>query len=313
MKCGCHNETGCRPAVNIILIRESDRELAALLRLALPVNEWTLKQAPAHGDAMRAVGSARPDVVVVDLDREGGEDFISAIRDAGAVIVVLTHSGADAGTISAFDLGADMVYTMPAAPDVLRARLSAALRRKNKREAPDPEAYVFAGLSVDLSSSAVRLDGEALHLTATERRLLHTLALNAGRIMTHDQLIREVWGEGYEDSHDLLRAYVSALRRVLKDAGLDNFIQTERQLGYWVPRPSPAANESKRSRREENAAVNGVENGMTELRLERERLRAETDRLLAYMRTLLVRAQELAAGGHPSQRSTSKLSGERDS
>jgi two-component system KDP operon response regulator KdpE len=288
--------------VTTVLIRETNTELAALLRLALPAAEWTVQRTPDDGDAARAVEAARPDVVLVDVDRDGGEDFIRAIRDTRVIIIALTNNNADERAISAFGLGADIVYTKPIAPDLLRARLNAALRCVRKQEQPDSEAYVFDGLSVDLRSPDVSLGGAPLHLTATEHRLLRTLVTNAGRIMTHAQLIREVWGEEYEESHDLLRTYISALRRLLRDAGLSNFIQTERQLGYWVPRPSPAATESATSKRDADAAAGSVERGMSELRLERERLRAETERLLAYMHTLLLRAQELAGGGDQAQK-----------
>jgi len=298
--------------MNSVLMRQSNAELAARLRLALPAAEWTVTLAPEDGEAVRTIAAARPDVVIVDVDRAGSEDFISAVRDTRAVIIALTNSNADEQAIRVFDLGADIVYTKPIAPDLLRARLNAAVRYMSKGSRPGTEAYVFEGLSVDLRSPNVSMGGAALHLTGTEHRLLQTLVLNAGRIMTHAQLIREVWGEEYGESHDLLRTYISALRRLLRDAGLDNFIQTERQLGYWVPRPSAAASESATSERDEDAAVNSVERGMSELRLERERLRAETERLLAYMHTLLLRAQELAGGGDQSQMPSPKKAPESE-
>ena len=220
-----------------VLVRESDRECTALLRLAVDDQEWTVETLKRSTDLAQVLETRLPDVVLIDVDQEDGEALVHAAAQAPCTIVAVTSDAKDEQAIALISLGADAVYTKPLAPDLLLARLDAAVRCIHKCDEPSESVYAHGGLAIDLNESAVSVRGEALHLTVTEYRLLRMLALNAGRIVGQDYLLRMVWGEGYEGSHDLLRTFVSNLRRRLVDAGIaGEIIHTTRGVGYWVPR-----------------------------------------------------------------------------
>jgi DNA-binding response OmpR family regulator len=191
----------------------------------------------------------------------------------------------------AHELGADAVYHKPLAPDLMRARLDAAVRCVRKHDEPHAEAYVFDNLKVDLRQPGVTVNGKALHLSSTEHKLIRTLAENAGRVLTHDQLLLAVWGEGYEGNSDLLRTFVSNLRRRLVEAGMtQDVIRTERSLGYWMLRPPvnvETVGVGGRSR-----VIQDAESMRNESRVQRERLRAEIDRLHVTLSKLQVATNE---------------------
>jgi two-component system KDP operon response regulator KdpE len=220
-----------------ILVRESDRECVFLLRLALNHDGWKIEEAANEAEMRRAVGAKRPDVVLVDVDREGGDSLLGALASSHSVVIAVTMDESDGRAISLMTLGADAIYTRPIAPDLLRARLDAFVRLVAKHNEPEGSVYAFDSLSVNLREPVVSVQGEPLHLSSTEYRLVRILALNAGRIVSHSHLLREVWGDAYEGSHELLRTFMSTLRRRLRDAGIrEEIIHTERQLGYWIPR-----------------------------------------------------------------------------
>jgi two-component system KDP operon response regulator KdpE len=222
----------------IALVRSSDRELQALLKLSLQGSDWELISATSIDDFAEAFRLTPPDVVVVDLDQEGGDAMLTvASRSPAFVAAVCTDPGDEKAT-GALARGADAVFVKPLSPDLLLSRLDAALRYRRKQIQPGAHRYVFDNLEIDEREYAVTVNGKLLHLSSTEHKLLRILAEHAGRILTHDQLLREVWGGGYEGNHDLLRTFVSNLRSRLQDAGVrQELIKTERMLGYWMLRP----------------------------------------------------------------------------
>jgi len=260
--------------VGVALIRENDREFVAVLRLALRASDWRVEVATARADFEHKLQSRHPDVVVIDADRDDGEAFVVTASNALSVVVAITQDHSDQRSINLLDLGADAVFVRPFAPDLLRARLEAMVRRVHKLQPLAADRYVFENLTVDLREPSVQVSGHTLHLSATEHRLIHTLAGNAGRVLSHDQLLREAWGDEYEGNHDLVRTFVSSLRRRLKEAGLiRELIHTERSLGYWVVRPSAEAAQPR-------PMTNGeAQSTRLAVREQRDRLRAGMDQL----------------------------------
>jgi DNA-binding winged helix-turn-helix (wHTH) protein len=165
-----------------------------------------------------------------------------------------------------------------------------------KHDAPDAEAYVFDNLRVDLRQPNVTVGGKALHLSSTEHKLLRTLAENAGRVLTHDQLLGAVWGEGYEGNSDLLRTFVSNLRGRLSEAGMtQDVIRTERSLGYWMLRP-PTNVEPAGAGGRARVVVQDAQSTRNESRAQRERLREEINRLHVTISKLQMATKEPPPG-----------------
>jgi two-component system KDP operon response regulator KdpE len=263
-----------------VLARRADRELLALLRLALDPAEWQIDAAANLHDFSLRLQTERADVVLIDLDHEDGVNALVETGPSLSVVIAVTADPTDLAAINAHELGADAVYHKPLAPDLMRARLEAAVRCVRKHDQPQAESYTFDNLQVDLRQPFVSVNGKALHLSSTEHKLIRVLAENAGRVLTHDQLLRTIWGEGYEGNSDLLRTFVSNLRRRLLEAGMtQDVIRTERSLGYWMLRPpvnvQPAGTQRGRAR----VVVQDAESTRNESRVQRERLRAEMGRL----------------------------------
>jgi two-component system KDP operon response regulator KdpE len=134
--------------------------------------------------------------------------------------------------------GADVLLVKPFSGELLLAQVFALMRRyRTERSQLADQVYVFEGLVVDLERRTVSLSGVHVHLSIREYRLLEVLAVNCGRILTHDQLLSLVWGPGYEGNSDLLRCYIRKVRKRIGDDGHHpHLIQTENQLGYWMER-----------------------------------------------------------------------------
>jgi two-component system KDP operon response regulator KdpE len=229
---------GGRGRVETALVRQGDRDCVAVLRLALDPADWRLELAANRADFEHKLQSSHPGAVIIDVDRDDGERLLQVASTGTAVVTAITQNRSEEWMVHLFELGADSVYTKPLAPDLLRARLDAAVRLQRKLQPATQERYVFENLVVDLREPLVIVNGQQIHLSATEHKLIRILTENAGHILSHDQLLREVWGEEYEGNNDLLRTFVSSLRRHLREAGFAHeLIHTERMLGYWVVRP----------------------------------------------------------------------------
>jgi two-component system KDP operon response regulator KdpE len=169
----------------------------------------------------------------------GSIETIRLIREASDVPIVFAIYMGDSIGIDGLRAGADTVIVKPYFSELLLAQVESLVRRKGLTTSEVPEnEYVFEKLSVNFRARSVSVEGERIRLSAREYRLLQVLATNAGIVMTHEQLLRLVWGPGYEDSGDLLRGYVRNLRRKIQDdARRPHFIYTESQIGYWMRRP----------------------------------------------------------------------------
>jgi two-component system KDP operon response regulator KdpE len=192
-------------------------------------------EAPSGEDALQVVPAARPDVIILDLGlpQMTGTEVTRCLREWTEIpIIILSVREEEAEKIAALDAGADDYLTKPFGPGELLARIRAALRRASKQETNS--AFSVGGLIVDLAQRVVRVNGAEIQLTPTEYDLLRALVLHAGKVLTHRQLVREVWGGAhYEDAQHLLRVNISNLRHKLEsDPTRPRLIVTEPGVGY---------------------------------------------------------------------------------
>jgi two-component system KDP operon response regulator KdpE len=177
----------------------------------------------------------QPDIILLDLGLPDmpGREVLRRLREwTRAPVVILSVQDDEAGKIEALDAGADDYVTKPFGMDELLARLRAALRRSPADQA-EPATLTFGTLEIDLGRQLVTLDGERIHLTKTEYALLEALVTNPGKLLTHQWLLRRVWGPGYASESHYLRVYVRAIRRKLGDAAsAPRLILTEPGVGY---------------------------------------------------------------------------------
>jgi two-component system, OmpR family, KDP operon response regulator KdpE len=192
-------------------------------------------EAASGEDALQVVPAVRPDVIVLDLGlpQMTGTEVTRCLREWTEVpIIILSVREEEAEKIAALDAGADDYLTKPFGPGELLARMRAALRRASKQETNS--VFTAGDLMVDLVQRQVRVRDADVQLTPTEYDLLKALVLHAGKVLTHRQIMREVWGGAhYDDSMHLLRVNVSNLRRKIEaDATRPRFIVTEPGVGY---------------------------------------------------------------------------------
>lgn len=201
----------------------------------LSAHGYSVHDAASGEDALQIVPAVRPDVIVLDLGlpQMSGTEVTRCLREWTEIpIIILSVREEEAEKIAALDAGADDYLTKPFGHGELLARLRAALRRASKQGTTS--VFTAGDLMVDLAQRLVRVRGADVQLTPTEYDLLKSLVLHAGKVLTHRQLIREVWGGAhYEDAQHLLRVNVSNLRRKIEaDATRPRFIVTEPGVGY---------------------------------------------------------------------------------
>ena len=217
-----------------ILIVDDDRQLLRALRINFTARGYQVLLAPDGATGLALAGKHRPDLVVVDLGLPDidGIEVVTGIRGwSGVPIIVLSARHAEQAKVNALDAGADDYVTKPFGIDELLARVRAALRRAG----PDDDEPVVrtATLTIDLAGRRVERDQATVRLTPTEWHLLEVLVRNAGKLVSHRQLLREVWGAGYESEVSYLRVYLAQLRAKLEtDPARPRHLLTEPGMGY---------------------------------------------------------------------------------
>ncbi len=194
-------------------------------------------------EALRLVEAEAPDLVVMDLGLPGMDGFglLSRLRQfSGVPVIFLTARDDRELAARALRMGADDYVTKPFAPSELIARIEASLRRRvlsDRMEVRPP--YSHEGLEIDFNDRRVTINGEVVVLSATEYKLLLELAINAGRVLTHEHILHAVWGPEYSGESELVRSFVRNLRKKLRDdARNPRYILTEPQVGYRMTRPA---------------------------------------------------------------------------
>jgi two-component system KDP operon response regulator KdpE len=216
-----------------VLVCDDEAQILRALRVILREAGFEALPADTGEEALDVAAVRHPDAAIIDLvlpDIDGIE-VCSQLRTWSEMpIIVLSAVGEEDAKVRALGAGADDYVTKPFGPRELIARLEAALRRVD----PDPEDAVIRadGLEVDFAARMVRRDGEEVHLTPKEFDLLRALVRNRGRLMTHRELLVSVWGGGYGEDTQVLRAHVANLRRKIEPAEGPRYIKTDPRVGY---------------------------------------------------------------------------------
>ena len=217
-----------------VLIVDDEQAIRRFLRTSLSAHGYDVYEAARGEDAILQAVNVQPDLIVLDLGLPdtNGIEVTKHIREwAKTPIVVLSVQDQDTEKIAALDAGADDYLTKPFSVGELMARLRVALRHAYQSD-PDP-VFETHGLRVDLAARRVTRDDEEIQLTPTEYDLLRVLVQYAGRVLTHQQLLKEVRGAGYQTETHLLRVHMSNLRHKLeKDPTNPQYIATEPGVGY---------------------------------------------------------------------------------
>lgn len=219
-----------------ILIVEDEPRMARFLSTLCDAHGYRVVHAENGADGVARAADHQPDLVLLDLglpDLDGLEVTRRLRQWTHIPIVVLSARGLEADKVEALDAGADDYLTKPFGAQELLARIRVALRRI-ARNTPDGEpAIAVGGLIIDLAARRVTRDGEDVHLTPREYAMLTTLARNAGRVMTHRQILREVWGPNAVEHTHYVRVHAARLRRKLEDdPARPRYILTETGVGY---------------------------------------------------------------------------------
>jgi two-component system, OmpR family, KDP operon response regulator KdpE len=219
-----------------VLIVDDDRQLLRALRVNLTARGYQVFLAPDGRSGLALASQHHPDLVIVDLGLPDldGIDVVTGIRGWSSVpIVVLSARHAEQAKVNALDAGADDYVTKPFGIDELLARIRAALRRAGPDADPDESVVRTDVFTVDLAAKRIQRDGAPVRLTPTEWHLLEVLVRNAGKLVTHRQLLREVWGPKYESEVNYLRVYLAQLRGKLEaDPARPRHLITEPGMGY---------------------------------------------------------------------------------
>ncbi|MEN6526368.1 MAG: response regulator [Candidatus Polarisedimenticolia bacterium] len=221
----------------LVLLIEDDPQIRRFLRAALGAQGYELLEAATGAEGLALAGARPPAVVLLDLGLPDGDgvDVARKLREWSDVpIVVLSARGRDADKVAALDAGADDYVTKPFSLPELAARLRVAQRHAAQAAAPrDEPAFEFGDLRVDVAKRQVFVGAAEIHLTPTEFKLLALLARHAGRVVTHRQLLREVWGRAHEEDTHYLRVQMHGLRRKLEpDSARPRHLLTEPGVGY---------------------------------------------------------------------------------
>ena len=226
-----------------ILVVEDDNAVAKLMAATMESQDYQYRIASTGASAIMEALSYKPEVMILDLglpDTDGIE-VIKKIRAwSNMPIIVVSARSEDTDKVAALDAGADDYLTKPFSVDELLARLRVALRRvRHDRQRLSEEASVYenGGLRIDYAAGCVYLDGSEIHLTPIEFKLLVLLANNAGKVLTHNYILREVWGNPAASDMRSLRVYMATLRKKLeKNTSEPKYIQTHIGVGYRMLR-----------------------------------------------------------------------------
>lgn len=220
----------------VVVVVEDDPPIRRFLRLGLAAQGFEVHEADCGQRGLIEAGVRKPELIILDLglpDMDGVE-VVKALREWSSVpIIVLSARSAEQSKIEALDAGADDYLTKPFGLGELLARIRVALRHAASHGAAPAEAFSVGSLRVDLQNRQVLLHGEEVRLTPIQYRLLAVLVKHAGKVLTHQQIIKEVWGPSYTENAHYLRIYMSQLRHKLEaDPAKPKYFLTEPGVGY---------------------------------------------------------------------------------
>jgi two-component system KDP operon response regulator KdpE len=218
-----------------VLVVDDERAIRRLLHTSLTAEGYEVIEAETGAQALASAAREKPDIVLLDLglpDQEGME-VLRQLREWSKVpVIVVTVRADEAEKVAALDAGADDYVTKPFGMAELSARLRTALRHGARAEAGAP-VFASGNLSVDLVKRRVQVNGEEVKLSPKEYDLLRLFVRNAGRVLTHQMILKEIWGPAHTQDMQYLRVYVGQLRQKLRDdPAAPRLIRTEPGVGY---------------------------------------------------------------------------------
>jgi two-component system KDP operon response regulator KdpE len=225
------------PEQTRVLIIEDDPNIVDLIRSNLAVRGFDTMVSTDGKRALHLLESGRPDVVLLDLMLPGvdGMDLCREIRERSSVgIIVVSARRGEHDKITALHVGADDYMTKPFSIEELLARIAATLRRSRPAAAsePTPTVIQIGEITIDLAAQRVTKGAQDVHLTQTEFAVLRELAIDRGKLLSHADLLRRVWGAGYQTETEYVRVYIRRLRAKLEVKGAPPLIITQARAGY---------------------------------------------------------------------------------
>ena len=222
-----------------ILMVEDDAAVGNLIATTLETQNYQFHRAKTGASALVDALSYRPDVMLLDLGLPDmdGVDIIKKVRTwSNLPIIVISARSEDSDKVAALDAGADDYLTKPFSVDELLARLRVALRRvryDSQKVSEEASLYENGNLKIDYAAGCAFLDGQELHLTPSEYKLLCLLCKNLGKVLTHTFITQQIWGRSWENDVASLRVFMATLRKKLeKEPGSPQYIQTHIGVGY---------------------------------------------------------------------------------
>jgi two-component system KDP operon response regulator KdpE len=222
------------PAKPIILVIDDEVQILRLLRITLEAAGYTVIEADAGRIGLGEVARCQPDAIVLDLGLPdlSGLEVLRQLREWSKVpVLVLTVLAAENDKVAALDAGADDYLTKPFGSAELTARLRAILRRVPEEN--ESAVVTFGEIEVDMAARVVRRQGAEVRLTAKEYAMLRMLVLHRGKVVTHGQMLRELWGPKAEENTHYLRVHMTHIRQKLEaDPHKPRHLRTESGIGY---------------------------------------------------------------------------------
>jgi two-component system KDP operon response regulator KdpE len=220
----------------LVLVVEDELQMRRFLRASLGSHGFEVVEAETARAALALVTSRNPEVILLDLGLpdQDGVTFTRGLREWSRVpIIVISARGREADKVEVLDAGADDYLTKPFGVEELLARIRVALRRARQAGAAQASVIEVGALRIDLARREVRIADREVHLTPIEFRLLALLGQNAGRVLTHRQILGEVWGKGHGQQAHYLRVFMAQLRRKIEaDPARPKLLVTEQGVGY---------------------------------------------------------------------------------
>jgi len=220
----------------VAILIEDERQIRRFVRTALEAEGWSVHEAGTMRQGLTDAGTRRPDLIILDLGLPDGDGvkFLRDLRGWSKVpVIVLSARVSEQDKIEALDAGADDYLTKPFGIGELLARVRATSRRRLEGGADSDAVFEFGDVKIDLGQRTAHKGNAAIHLTPIEYRLLSLLIANAGKVLTHRQILREVWGPAHSADGHYVRVYMGHLRQKLEDdPAQPRHILTETAVGY---------------------------------------------------------------------------------
>jgi two-component system KDP operon response regulator KdpE len=229
--------------MSTILIADDDIQLRRFLRTTLAGHGHAVVEAGSIAEALATIGRVHPSVILLDLGLPDGDGMTVLHRlppERRPTVIVLSARGQEGDKVTALDAGAEDYLTKPFGASELLARIRVVLRRS--AGAPTPDVIEVGPIKIDQPRHTVTVAGHEVHLTPTEFRMLLELAHHPGRVLTHRQLLHEIWGPNAVEEIHYLRVHMGALRRKIEvDPARPQWLLTEAGVGYRLREPPPSA------------------------------------------------------------------------